>query len=151
MRVAVIRALKRAFGYQFVGGLLPTALAQKNYPELLTDNAVSPKAYLCKSRTSLIGIYTRGLHHSLAFKLGEYLANSKCIITEPLRHELPVPMQQQRNYLDFSSADDCVARCQQLLTNPQYAADMRIANWQYYCAEVQPAARMLKCLERACA
>jgi len=150
MRVAVVRALKKAFGHQFVGGLQPTALAQKRYPELLTDGATTPKAYLLKSRTSLIGIYTRGLHHSLAFKLGEYLATSKCIITDGLRHELPTPMQKQRNYLDFSSADDCVTRCQQLLSSPQDVANMRIANWQYYCAEVRPAAHMLNCLERAC-
>ena len=150
MRVAVVRALKKAFGQQFVGGLQPTMLAQKSYPELLTDGATTPKAYLLKSRNSLIGIYTRGLHHSLAFKLGEYLATSKCIITDILRHELPTPMKQQQNYLDFSSADECVARCQQLLTNPQSVADMRFANWQYYCAEVRPAAHMLKCLERAC-
>ena len=97
----------------------------------------------------MIGIYTRGLHHSLAFKLGEYLASSKCIVTEPLRNELPSPLVPGKNYLEFSTPQECMQRCEQLLDDHDLANQMRRNNWEYYQREVRPDRHVLRCLERA--
>jgi hypothetical protein len=150
-RVAVVRALRSAFGKRFWGGLVPTAYARKHYPDVLAERAWRQKEYIAMNRRSLVGVYTRGLHHSTAFKFGEYLAAAKCIVAEPLRQEPPAPLTEGRNYLPFRTPQECVARCAELLADPAAAAAMRRANQAYYRDQVEPAAHLLRCLERAVA
>jgi hypothetical protein len=148
-RVSVIRALKAAFGNQFVGGLIPTEVARQYYPDCLSSYTSERKQFIEMSKRSLIGIYTRGLHHSLAWKLPEYLAASKCIVSEPLRNQLPVPLEPNKHYLEFSTPEECIVACRRLLSDPQLTSHMRQANYSYYMAQVRPSAHILNCLERA--
>ena len=148
-RVSVVRGLRKAFGNRFVGGLVPTKFAKTHYPDAVTDRPTRRKAYIRTSKHALIGVYTRGLHHSLAFKLPEYLAASKCIVSEPLRNALPYPLVASRNYLEFQTVDECVTLCDRLLSDPKEAREMRHQNHDYYRQHVRPAEHMLNCLERA--
>jgi hypothetical protein len=148
-RVALVRALREAFGDRFVGGIIPTTYACERYPQDVSEEVSRRDLYLAMSKRSLIGIYSRGLHHSLAFKLSEYLAAAKCIVTDPFHHELPVPLVDGKNFLSFTTPDECVRRCAELLKDPQLTAAMRRDNYRYYLDEVEPAAHMLRCFERA--
>lgn len=148
-RVSLVRALRNAFGSRFLGGLIPTDFAYRNFPDALTNLPWRRKAYAAASRRGLIGVYSRGLHQSLAFKLSEYLAASKCIVSEPLRNELPSPLLEGQNYHVFHSAEECVQQCSHVLENTRAADDMRQANSRYYKLEVSPAAHLLDCLQRA--
>jgi hypothetical protein len=148
-RVSIIRALKRAFGSQFIGGLVPDKVALKYYPDCLTSLRTDQRSFIEMSRRSLIGIYTRGLHHSLSFKLPEDLAASKCIVSEPLRNQMPVPLEHEKHYLEYHSPEECVAACQRLLKDPELASEMRHNNFAYYQAEVKPSVHILKCLRHA--
>jgi hypothetical protein len=148
-RAEVIRLLRHTFGSQFVGGATPTALARRDYHHVVTTEDTRRDKFIAHSKRFLIGVYTRGLHHSLAFKLAEYLAGSKCIVAEPFCLQLPVPLVAGRHYLPFCTPEECVRQCAELLRNPDYAAQMRRANYEYYRAEVQPAAHLRNCLERA--
>ena len=96
-----------------------------------------------------IGVYVRGLHHSLAFKMAEYLAAGLCIVSEPLVHELPVPLREGVNYLLFRSHDECLERCRWLLSHPAEAERMRWANRDYYRRWVEPEAHMWGVLTRS--
>jgi hypothetical protein len=147
-RVELVRALRRALGPRFRGGLVPNAYAREHYPDDVTDLPTRPKEYIEFSKKSLIGIYTRGIHHSLAFKMSEYLASSTCIVSEPLRNELPAPLIEGKNYLSFSNPSECVERCLQLLDDSVAARAMRQNNYEYYRDHVEPAAHMEKCLNR---
>lgn len=148
-RVRVIRALKKAFGSRFVGGLVPCPLAKHRYPDALTTQQSRRSAYVAMSKRSLIGVYTRGLHHSIAYKFPEYLAAAKCIVSEPLRNTLPAALQAGVHYLPFASPQECVEACGRLLENPALASAMRRANHRYYLDEVRPDAHLLACLDRA--
>jgi hypothetical protein len=148
-RVALVRALRKNFPKHFRGGVIPTKLARERYPDALTAEPTRPAGYLAASRESLIGISTRGLHHSTPFKLPEYLAGSKCIVSEPLRNVLPDVLEDGREVLWFHGVDECLARCEELLRWPERSREMRHNTWKYYREHVAPKAHVRKCLEQA--
>lgn len=129
-RVQIVAALARAFPRRFIGGLVPTPLAMREHRSLVSR--LAPRDYLRALRGSLIGIYTRGLHSSTAWKFGEYLASSTCVVGEPLEHELSAPVVEGQHYLPFRSVDACVAACDHLLTHPTSCESMRAAAAAYY-------------------
>ncbi len=145
-RVAVVRALRRAFGSRFRGGLVPTSLAKRRYPDLVSE--IHPRSYVPTMRRSLIGVYTRGLHHSTASKLGEYLAASLCVVAEPIRNAAASPLQVGHHYLSYSDPDGCVEACARILEDSKLQESMRAATHQYYVQNVEPAAHLLQCIER---
>ena len=148
-RVQVVRALKAEFGPLFRGGLVPDAYACKHYPDAVTAEPSRRDLFIARSKRALIGIYTRGLHHSLAFKLPEYLASSKCIVSEPLRNQLADPLMPGLNYLEFDSIGKCVENCARLLADKDLVERMRQSNWEYYRAHVYPSGNLANCLDRA--
>ncbi len=148
-RAAVVRALRHAFGDRFVGGLIPTPLARRRYPELVTNVQTDTAAYSALSKRCLIGIYTRGLHYSTAWKMAEYMASSLCIVAEPVRDTLPDPLVAGTHYLPFQSADECVQACARVLGNPTLQLHLRRAAFDYYLTRAHPASAMLACLRDA--
>ncbi len=150
-RVKTVRALKRAFGTRFIGGLVATDYAREHFPEDLTPHSSKYTEYLQLKQRCLIGIYTRGLEHSLAFKLGETFAASQCLVSVPLHYEVPEPIQAGRHYLAFNDIDECVAACQRLLDDPALARAMRDANHDYYMREIEPAAHIARVIARVSA
>ena len=66
----MVRALKAAFGDRFVGGLMATPLALERYPHDVTPHSSKYAEYLAVKKRCLVSVYTRGVEHSLAFKLG---------------------------------------------------------------------------------
>ena len=148
-RVSVVRALKEAFGDQFIGGLIPTEVAVKYYPDCLTSLQTDRRSFIEMGKRSLIRIYTRGICHSIAWKLPEYLAASTCIVSEPLRNQMPAPLEPGKHYLEYHSPEECVAACQRLLNDPKLVFEMRQNNHAYYQEEVKPSVHILKCLKHA--
>lgn len=148
-RVTLVRALKKAFGPRFHGGLVPTTFAKERYPDAVSDAPSRQRQYLEWGKKCLVGVYTRGLFHSLAFKLPEYLAASMCIVTEPLRNRLPVPLVAGRHYLEFGTPEECVERCAELLRDSARAAAMRNDSWSYYRSHVAPVAHVAAILGQA--
>src|SRR5206468_11502152 len=145
-RVALVRSLRMEFGPRFQGGVVRNDFALQHYGDFVTNLPSRPKEFIRWSKRALIGIYTPGLYESLAFKLAEYLAGSKCILGPTLRNELPSPLVVGKHYLSFSTVEQCVSLCNDLLSSPQRARELREAAWEYYVAEVQPAAQMRRCL-----
>jgi hypothetical protein len=150
-RVALVRALRQSFPKHFRGGVIPTKLARERYPDALTAEPTRPAGYLTASRESLIGISTRGLHHSTPFKLPEYLAGSKCVVSEPVRNELPDALEDGREVLWFRGVDECLAKCEELLRRPEQAREVRHNAWKYYQEHVAPTAHVRKCLGKVMA
>lgn len=148
-RVAIVRALRHAFGPRFVGGLLPTPLALSRYPDEVTPHPARKRAYVALKKRSLVAVYTRGIEHSLAFKLGETLAASQCLVSVALRQELPEPLVSGRHYLPFDTPDACVEACERLLVRPDLAREMRRVNHEYYLTEVEPASHGQKIIVRS--
>ncbi len=137
-RVSILRALRESLGPQFHGGLVPTPLAKRNFPDLLAPAGGQKSKYLKTAQSRLVGVYTEGLHHSTAWKLGEYIAASQCIAAEKPRNALPKKLIEGTHYLPFSTPEECVAACRRLLNDESLAQSMRRENHTYYVEELAP-------------
>lgn len=147
MRANTVRALRSEFGDRFIGGVIHTPFAKENYPDCLASEKTNKKNYMSLVKKCLIGVTTTGLHNSIGWSLPEYLAASKCILTEPLEYELPVSLKEGQNYLLFKTPGECVKMCKKILDNQRLANEMRYNNYKYYLSEVKPSALLNKCLE----
>jgi hypothetical protein len=147
-RVALIRALRQALGDRFVGGLIPTTLAQERYRDCLSPLSSRYRSYLRMKKRHLVSICTPGLQHSTPFKWGECLAASQCIVAASLHNELPTPVEEGKHYLPFATPDECAAACHRLLTERALAEAMRRDNHDYFEREVAPSALAARLLGR---
>jgi hypothetical protein len=148
-RAQIIQALRKAFPNRFHGGFARTPFARQLYPELISPYPDQQGAYLDFCKRHLIGISSRGLHHSEPFKLAEYMAASMAIVSAPMRSALHAPIVDGVDFLEFRKAEECVAMCDRLLTNPALAAELRQASWQRYLSEVHPARQVENLMQRA--
>lgn len=149
-RASCIRVLRKSFGDRFIGGFSPTPHAIKHYPDLVVgDKSYTKKNYLALVKNSGICIATTGLHQSIGWKFGEYVALSKCIVSEPLSYTVPGNFSAGRNYLVFCSADDCVEKVDRLLTDSELRSAMAHENWLYYQQRLRPDALVWRTLEQA--
>jgi hypothetical protein len=148
-RANTVRALKSHFGDRFVGGLRFSAYAQATYPDCLYPGDPGLKGHVALSKACLINVNTAGLHDSTSWKIPEYMAASRCIVSEPMHYTIPVPLVEGRNYLAFRSPEDCVAACERLLSDPAAANTMRGENDAYYRAHIRPDRLMARCLQTA--
>ncbi len=149
-RVSLVQALRKHFPKHYVGGVIPTPFAKERYPDMVSARPHNRSAYLHWSRHSLIGIHTRGLHYSIPAKLGEYMAASKCIVSDPIRNELPVQPVREQHYLEFRDPEQCVEQCERILRDPDLAAYLREQAWAYYQSHVNPTVRAWAVLKEAC-
>ena len=139
MRAECIRALRRAFGTHFVGGLAPTRYATQKYPDVVLPAGMNRKShYLGLLRRSAIGIATAGLQGSLGWKIGEYVAFSRAIVSERIDVALPGVFEAGRNYLPFSTPQECVERVHKLFVDVQARNAMMLANRTYYLDYLHP-------------
>lgn len=149
-RIELIEALRATFSDQFVGGIVATPYAQKKYagyiaPRQLTNR----KTYSSLVKSAAVCIATEGLARSNGWKLTEYVAASKAIVTEPLYYDVPGDFRDGVNYLSFRSSDQCVAAVGQYLADPRLIAETSQANWSYYNEWIRPDAMVLHTIETA--
>jgi hypothetical protein len=102
-------------------------------------------------KRSLIGVATSGLHGSVGWKFAEYLAASRCIVSQPLCPERAYGIVEGEHYLPFQTADECANACERLLNDAALAQAMRRSNEDYYRNELKPPVMMLKRLRTAIA
>jgi hypothetical protein len=150
MRAEIVRALKSRFKDRFVGGLQYSRFAEKHYPDCISTWETDKSSFLKLLKKCLVTVTTTGLHESIGAKLAEYVAASRCIVTEPLKQKLPTPLNEGRHILTFNDPDHCVEACERLLDDTTLAREMRRNNEAYYRSELKPSVLMFKHLRTAC-
>jgi hypothetical protein len=139
MRASCIRGLRKEFGHSFLGGFAASTFAQAYYPDCVVDVRVTQKSkYLLAVRKAGICIATMGLDKSNGWKLAEYIANAKAIVTEELHFEVTGNFEVGRNYLAFQSAEQCVEGAVRLYEHPDQCYRMRMNNYAYYHQYLRP-------------
>jgi len=151
MRAECVRLLRKEFGTRFFGGLARDDYSLRNYADcVLADTSLSNKRnYLKTLRGFPICVATTGLSGSNGWKLGEYTAFSKAIITEPLRFVVTGDFQPESNYLEFRTPVDLAAAAARLLENANLRHEMMRNNQRYYEAYVRPEALVRNTLDIA--
>ena len=139
MRIAILREMRKEFGDAFYGGLHDSKLARKLAPDLVISKyKTERKRYIDLLKSTDICIGTTGLHGSIGWKTAEYTAAGKAIICEPLQYDLPGDYLEGKNYLTFTTVEECVNNVRVLIENPEKLYDMKICNLMYYYQWLRP-------------
>jgi hypothetical protein len=138
-RAECIVALRRAFGDRCIAGFDPTPYARARYPHAVgADQSLTKRRrYVQFMQTIPICVATIGLHSSNGWKLGEYIASSRAIVSEELHHDVP-GLVRGRNYLPFKSTAECVERVGELMESKAKRTAIAEANRQYYLTHLRP-------------
>lgn len=148
-RIGCVRMLKSELGDEFIGGIEKGDLAARLAPDLVCPPRVSDKgAYLKLVKETPICITTTGLHGSNGWKLGEYVALARAIVCEPLLHDVPGEFAAGKNYLEFSSSEQCVQQVVRLREDRQLREAMMARNLDYYRHYLRPDVLVLNALKR---
>lgn len=147
-RAACIRLLKKRFGERVLTGFIRTPLAERLYPDLIADVSTTKESYFSCLRGASIGISTTGLFGSNPWKLGEYVAFGKAIVSEPLVYQVP-GFNSGEHYLAFRSAEECADLVQQLFDEPVLRDRIAARNVDYYRQFLRPDHLVMRTLEHA--
>ena len=152
-RAQCIRLLKREFGGRFFGGVSPDEFSCKYFSDVVLPHKrwSQPRAYLSQLAEFPICVTTMGLHGSNGYRLAEYVAHSKAIVTERLAYEVPGDFKNEINYLEFVTPEECVEATVRLVDSSQRRREMMVANFRYYQAFLRPDSLILNTLVKALA
>lgn len=140
-RIRLLRLLKARFGKRFDGGVEDCPLARSLCPELLLPwRKTNPRAYIRQLHRSHICIGSVGLHGSIGWKTGEYVAAAKAIVLEHFSCTLPGSFSEGENYLSFQSPEECLAAVERLIQDPKLCRKMQENNYRYYQNYLNPEA-----------
>jgi hypothetical protein len=126
--------------YNFEGGFL----AKKQHPEyqeykhLCFLKPYSTLEYIKKTKASAIVFNTPTVHNCHGWKLGEFLAMGKAIISMPLSNKLPENLVHGKNIHYISSIDEVESAVHHLLNDPEYRIKLEKGAKEYYDTFVAP-------------
>lgn len=140
MRIEIIRQLRMMEGrIHFIGGLPDTDLAQNMAPDLIMPPELTDRRnYLKCLHKSDICIGSMGLHESIGWKTGEYVAAAKGIINERFHYSVPGEFIPGENYLEFDTAEECIRGVELLVGNSEELFAMKLRNQEYYQKYLRP-------------
>lgn len=143
-RIELIRKLKKEFGKSFTGGIQHNSYAEKIAPELIIDTRSDAKRinYIEMVKQSAIVISTAGLLGSNGWKLGEYIALGKCIVSEPITTKLPGVFEAGQHYASYKTTDSCLEELVILIQDKSRIEKFSNNSTDYYHRFLEPAALM---------
>ena len=148
MRIDIIRNLRKLYPNQVYTGLSANKLAKELAPELILSKRKTLRANYLKAMTKAdICIGSMGLHKSVGWKTGEYIAAAKAIVNETLHYEMLGDFIPGQNYLEFTSLSSCLECVEELINDPQHVYDMKLRNRDYYLNYLRPDMQVLRAIE----
>jgi hypothetical protein len=109
-RAELITNLRKEFGNNFLGGFTRTPHSNKEFAsQVMPDNSLSRKKnYLNLVKNIPICIATTGLHGSIGWKMAEYVALGRAIVSEENEIFVPHGFEKGKNYLEFKNNSSCI-------------------------------------------
>jgi hypothetical protein len=139
-RADYVRLLKRTLADRFYGGLQRDEFSVCHYPDVVVPDPhmTTQREYLRTMKQYPICIATTGLHGSIGWKFGEYVACARAVLSEPLLFDLPGAFLEGKNYLQFKSPQECVEMAQELIENKELRCALMSNNANYYKNHLRP-------------
>jgi hypothetical protein len=132
-RARCIRLLREALGPRFTGGFGRSPFTLERYADLVVPpETTSQEGYLRTLRSFPICVASTGLHGSTGWKLAEYVAFARAILSEPLVYAVPGDFGSGRNYLEFTSPEECVDGAVRLIEDATLRRQIMRNNAAYY-------------------
>lgn len=148
VRSETVKLLKNEFGKSFFGGIYADDFSMKYCPELLVDKSVSLKRiYLNRMKNSDICVNTMGLHGSIGWKTAEYIASARAVVSEKFMYETTGDFEENKNYLSFSTPQQCVEKVDFLMKNSDVRMEMSRQNKKYYEEYLRPDSQVKRALD----
>ncbi|MCH4824157.1 glycosyltransferase [Gramella lutea] len=110
----------------------------KLFKDLIFSERYSVKSYIEKTKESLFVFNTPAVHDCHGWKLGEYLAMGKAIISTPLSNNLPGALTHGENIHFVSNLNNLQEDISMLLSNPSYRKKLETGAKNYYLNYVVP-------------
>ena len=134
-RAWFIRACKATPGLKFEGGLVShrSDLADKQFADCAIGTAISSARYLELARRSMFVFNTPSYWGCNGWKLGEYMALGKAMLTTPLVNDLPEPLVGGVHaHLVDKTSEDIAAGVAYLSLHPAYCRTLGQNLYQYW-------------------
>ena len=126
-------------GLRFEGGFPPRSDHYQPYEQLLMSQRVPFSEYIKKTKKSAVVFNTPAVHGCLGWKLAEYLALGKAIISTHVGRTLPSPFVhgEHMHFVDGSetSIRDAILR---ITSDDAYRANLERGAREYYDAYLSP-------------
>ena len=147
-RVEAFDALRAHLGSSFDGGVVP------NGPSALSPEQIGTSLplveFLGRTARSIVAVNLPGVHHCLGWKLGEYLALGKAIVSTPLEHEMPGSFDHGEHvHVVARGPDGWVAAVDRLIDDATYRHHLEHNARAYFDEWVSPHAAVTRVLARA--
>ncbi len=139
-RIDIVSQLRKNFGDRFIGGIEDGSEARQECPELILPKSLftQKSSYVKLLSQSTIGIATPGLEASVGFKLAEYIAFSKAIISTSVNALVPGDFAAGKNYVAYTTADECITLADKLMSSKAATHEMMEHNFRYYQQYLRP-------------
>lgn len=150
VRIETARALRKEFPNNSIAGIYDSELARELCPELILSGKLTKRENFLKTmKSSDICIGSTGLHGSIGWKTGEYIAASRAIINEKFLYEVTGNFEVGRNYFEFEGVDECMSHVETLFKNPDKVFEMKRRNHDYYLNFLRPDVQVANSLKTA--
>lgn len=130
-------------GVNFEGGFWVT---DRNHPQFnefrnLTFSQRYPlKQYVAKTKESAIVFNTPAVHNCHGWKLGQFLAMNKAMISMPFQNILPEPLEHGKNIHFVNNENEMEAAVNQILDDKDYRNKLEEGARAYYLKYATPTA-----------
>ena len=146
-RIDCIRACKREYKDIFTGGIPDNSFSRKNATDLIALFSVTNKeSYIDIVKGHNICITDTGLHNSVGWKFGEYVAASRAIISENMCYEQPGSFRNGINFLEYKNCDELIEKINYLIERKAVLLEMMKSNYEYYNNYLRPDMLVLNAL-----
>ena len=102
------------------------------FKDLIFSERYSIDSYIKKTKLSALVFNTSTVHNCHGWKLGEYLAMGKAIISTPISNELPKKLEHGKNIHIIQNLDELKSAVNLLLTNSDYRKMLSDGAIDYY-------------------
>jgi len=121
-RAHFIRACKSIEGIKFEGGLLgDKTSSNEKFIDVLAEHEEPFDQWIEKTKRSALVFNTPAFWDCHGWKLGEYLALGKCIVSTKLSNDLPYPLEHGRNIHFVEDTKESMREAiEYILAHPEY-------------------------------
>jgi glycosyltransferase involved in cell wall biosynthesis len=138
-RLAFIKACKLISGIQFEGGFAPRQKKDiKGFDEHTVTKWFPQNKYIKKTKQSAVVFNTPAVYNCHGWKLGEFLALGKAIITTPIINVLPENLTHHNNVFVVNDPKELRSAIEYVLSNKEFKNLLEENAYAYYCKHLQP-------------
>ena len=133
-RAHFIRACKKKLGDNFEGGLLGDTYSSNSiFEDVFVNQRETFASWINKTKVSTLVFNTPAFWDCHGWKLGEYLAMGKCIISTKLSNDLPYPLEHGVNIHFVENTEESMADAiEYILSHPEYRHKLEVGAKEYW-------------------